>query len=81
MELFTQAFNLFTNNSGLPSLHTVASEEYYKDIDATATDEVLKLALKELLQDKTTLSYDDVWTAFGSVDKFLPGYPCSSDTS
>ena len=81
MELLTRTFNLFTSKSGLPSLHVLAAEEYYKDIDTSATDDALKSALKELLQDKTTLSYDDVWTAFGSVDKFLPGYPCSSDTS
>jgi endonuclease I len=28
---------------------------------------------------KTTVSYDGAWEAFAAVDKFLPGYPCSSD--
>ena len=81
MELFTRAFNAFTSDYELPTIHSVASDDYYKDIDPTASDNDLKVALKNLLQNKTTVSYDGAWYAFAAVDKYLPGYPCSSDNT
>lgn len=52
--------------------------DYYSGIDASAKDDDLKQQLKDLVSPHTVLSYDDVWTAFESVDKFLPGYPCDA---
>ncbi len=58
-----------------------AAADYYRGIDASATDDELRRQLHDLISDKTELSYDDAWTAFASVDKFLPGYPCNSADS
>ena len=58
----------------------ISTDDYYSSIDPSATDDDLKGKLQTLISQKTVLSYDDVWNAFGSVDKFLPGYPCSSDS-
>jgi endonuclease I len=60
------------------NLHVSA---YYSGIDPTATNMALKQQLQALVSVKTELTYDDAWTAFASVDKFLEGYPCSSDLS
>lgn len=59
-------------------LPLMPAADYYSGIDASATDLELKQQLKDLISNHTVLSYDDVWTAFESVDKFLPGYPCDS---
>jgi endonuclease I len=56
-----------------------SSDDYYSGIDASATGDVLRTQLQALISVKTTVSYDGVWKAFESVDKFLPGYPCSPD--
>jgi hypothetical protein len=55
------------------------SGSYYDGINASATNNVLKSELQALISQKTTVSYDGVWYAFEEVDKFLEGYPCSSD--
>ena len=52
---------------------------YYAGIDDLATNEELKLQLKELLSDKTVITYGGAWDAFKEMGKFLPGYPCSED--
>eukprot|EP01039_Chlorochromonas_danica_P005384 gene5384-5922_t len=54
---------------------------YYDNIDANATDLVLKKQLHDLINPHTVYSYDDVWNAFPDVDKFLPNYPCDQNTS
>lgn len=52
--------------------------DYYDGINASATNEDLKTQLQSLLsQNKTVLSYDDIWNAFSEVDKYLFGYPCN----
>lgn len=53
--------------------------DYYNGIDMNATNDVLKGQLQELIFPHTALSYDDVWTAFESVDRFLPTHPCNED--
>ena len=59
-----------------------AADTYYSGIDASLTNDELISALSTLVQSgKTVLSYDGVWEAFKEVDKYLPGYPCDSDTS
>ena len=59
-------------------LPLMPAADYYSGIDASAKDLDLKQQLKDLISPHTVLSYDGVWTAFESVDKFLPGYPCDS---
>jgi endonuclease I len=54
-------------------------EEYYADIDATATNDELKGQLQDLISVHKVFSYDDAWSAFEEIDKNLPGYPCSDD--
>jgi len=54
-------------------------DTYYQSIDPTARDDVLKAQLHDLINPHDVLSYDDIWTAFKSVDKFLPGYPCNEN--
>ena len=78
MELVTSAFAQFRASIGFPSEST-ATSDYYSSIDATATNDDLRGQLQALVSVKTVLSYDDAWDAFAAVDKFLPGYPCSSD--
>ena len=53
--------------------------DYYNGIDMNATNDVLKGQLQDLIFPHTVLSYDDVWTAFESVDRFLPTHPCDSN--
>lgn len=52
---------------------------YYNNINPNATGMTMKTQLQDLISVKTSLTYDEVWVAFGSVDKFLAGYPCSTD--
>ena len=56
-------------------------EVYYAGVDSNARDDDMKAQLQALIEQKTVLTYDGAWTAFASVDKYLPGYPCSSDLS
>lgn len=58
---------------------TITKDEYYAKIDKNAVDNDLKGQLKALIFPHTVLSYDDVWAAFATVDKNLPGYPCDND--
>ena len=68
MELLTSAWTSFTASVGLPNYSATASD-YYSSIDANATNDDLKGQLQTLItSNKTVLSYDDVWTAFASVD-------------
>ena len=53
--------------------------DYYANIDTSATGDAFKAQLKALVSVKTVISYDGVWNSFAAVDKFLPGYPCSTD--
>ena len=62
---------------------TIASDDdgadtYYANIDASATDDVLKGQLFSLINPHTVISYDDAWAAFAEIDLALPAYPCSS---
>ena len=55
--------------------------DYYAQIDPLATNNELKTQLHDLINPHRVWTYDDVWIAFESVDKFLPGYPCDSNSS
>lgn len=55
-------------------------EEYYSGIDDTATNDNLKGQLQELVYPHVVYSYDEVWEAFQSVDKYLPTYPCDDSS-
>lgn len=57
------------------------SGTYYANIDTSASNDVFKASLEQLVSVKTVLTYDGVWAAFAAVDKFLPGYPCSTNLS
>ena len=57
------------------------AEDYYKNIDASAVNDDLKGQLQVLINPHTVYSYDDVWTAFPSIDVYLPRYPCSQNLS
>jgi endonuclease I len=57
------------------------TQTYYENIDPTATNQAMKDQLKALINPHTVLSYDDVWSAFPSVDKTLPTYPCDPNNS
>lgn len=65
----------------LGCLLTVGAEDYYASIDSSATNDELKGQLQALIFPHTVLTYDDAWTAFESVDKSLPGYPCDSNST
>ena len=52
---------------------------YYGGIDSTATNDDLKGQLQDLINPHTVYSYDDVWSAFPTIDIYLPTYPCDSD--
>lgn len=70
-------------------------DNYYASIDMQATNDVLKGQLQSLTYPHGNIFfvwsvvynflvvfvYDDVWNAFESVDKFLPTYPCSANSS
>lgn len=60
-------------------LQYVKESDYYKDIDGTQKDLVLKNSLTKLIFQHTTVSYKRAWDAFGDVDQSLIGYPCSSN--
>merc|ERR1719265_169613 len=48
----------------------VSSDDYYADIDPNSS--TLKDDLQKLIEDHTTLSYNQVWEAFGDIDNLLP---------
>lgn len=52
-------------------------DDYYSSIDASATNDDLKLQLKNLINPHVVFTYDDVWNAFADVDKNLLTYPCN----
>jgi len=56
--------------------HPLTMNEYYSGIDNSATDNTLRVALQELISQKTQFLFKRIWDAFAAVDKFLPGYPC-----
>ena len=60
---------------------TIPADEYYKNIDSSAINDELKQQLHDLINPHIVLTYDEIWTAFESVDKYLPGYPCDSNSS
>jgi endonuclease I len=55
--------------------------DYYAGINANAVDDDLKGQLKALTNPHTVITYDDVWTAFPTIDIYLPRYPCDSNSS
>jgi endonuclease I len=55
------------------------SSAYYANIDSSATNDVLKGQLQELIYPHTVLLYDDVWAAFTVIDQNLPYYPCDTN--
>jgi len=59
--------------------HHAVDYDYYQSIDPLATDDSLKAQLHDLINPHDVLTYDEIWIAFKSVDKFLPGYPCSEN--
>ena len=63
------------------SASNLKAADYYANINKTATNNDLKGQLKALINPHTVYDYDDVWIAFETVDKLLPGYPCDSDKS
>jgi endonuclease I len=65
----------------LSSFVPKSTSDYYSGINSSATDNDLKGQLHSLISHKTTVSYDNAWKAFAQVDKYLEGYPCSSDHS
>jgi endonuclease I len=56
-------------------------EQYYSDIDMSATDNDLKVQLKNLINPHVVYDYDSVWDAFANIDKYLPTYPCDTNSS
>ena len=58
-----------------------SADDYYSEIDSTATNDELKGQLQDLIYPHVVYSYDDVWMAFESVDQYLPTYPCDSNSS
>ena len=57
------------------------SGSYYSSVDTSGAvvNLALKTALQTLISNHTVLTYDDAWTAFLSVDVYLPGN-CSTGT-
>lgn len=53
--------------------------EYYSQINSSATDDDLKTQLQNLINPHTVFSYDDIWSAFPTIDIYLPNYPCDAD--
>ena len=60
---------------------SIPADEYYKNIDSSAIHDELKQQLHDLINPSIVLIYDEIWTAFEGVDKYLPGYPCDSNSS
>jgi endonuclease I len=56
-------------------------DDYYADINPDAVNDDLKGQLKALTNPHKVYTYDEVWTAFDSVDVYLPRYPCSANLS
>jgi len=65
------------NPSLMPTKNPTSVETYYSSIDFSATNEVLKKQLHDLINPHTVWSYDDAWSAFSSIDVNLPTYPCN----
>ncbi len=57
------------------------TEEYYGQIDSSATNENLKTQLHDLINPHIVYTYDEVWKAFADVDQNLPTYPCDATNS
>lgn len=57
------------------------SYDYYVNIDPKLVDDEMKGQLKNLTNPHTVYSYDDVWTAFPTIDIYLPRYPCDVNAS
>lgn len=64
-----------------PPAYPQTVTEYYSSIDPAAKGDALKLQLQQLISPHRVLTYDQVWDAFPSVDIYLPGYPCDSNSS
>ena len=58
-----------------------SSTDYYQNINSSAVNDDLKYQLKALINPHIVYSYDEVWTAFETVDKNLPTYPCNGNLS
>jgi endonuclease I len=56
-------------------------EQYYSNIDMSATDNDLKLQLKNLINPHIVFDYDTAWDAFADIDKYLPTYNCDANAS
>jgi endonuclease I len=62
-------------------INKINCTDYYAAIDVTASDDDLKVQLQNLISIHIVLTYDDIWNAFSSIDKNLPGYPCDGNAS
>lgn len=54
---------------------------YYSSIDFSLNNNDLKQSLKELIFPHKVIDYDTVWSAFPTVDIYLPRYPCNTNTT
>ena len=54
---------------------------YYSSIDFSLNNNDLKKSLKELIFPHRVIDYDTVWSAFPTVDIYLPRYPCNTNTT
>ena len=62
-------------------LGAASGDDYYANIDSSATNFALKKQLQKLIYNHTVFTYDGVWTAMASIDKHLPGYPCNPNNA
>jgi endonuclease I len=70
--------NAITRNKRNPLAAKLKSvDDYYANIDKTATNDVLKGQLFALINPHVVFDYDTAFVAFEEVDTTLPGYPCN----
>jgi len=52
---------------------------YYSTIDTTLVNDELKISLKNLINNHTVLTYDQVWQGLAILDRYLINYPCNEN--
>lgn len=57
-----------------------AVDAYYQNVD-TSSPATLKAQLHSLINPHVVFTYDQVWGAFASIDRHLPGYPCNANNA
>ena len=52
---------------------------YYSSINSNLVNNDMKIALQNLINNHTVLTYDEVWQGLAILDKYLVNYPCNDN--